>query len=47
MPDEAAVKALVVTALGAKASNVDNDVLDYVAGCLADEARRHSLWGSL
>jgi ATP-binding cassette subfamily F protein 3 len=37
MPDEAAVRASLVDALGAGASAVDGEVLDYVASCLADD----------
>jgi ATP-binding cassette subfamily F protein 3 len=39
MPDEGTVRASLVEALGAGASKVDGEVLDYVASCLADEAR--------
>jgi ATP-binding cassette subfamily F protein 3 len=37
MPDEAAVRASLVDALGAGAAAVDGEVLDYVASCLADD----------
>ena len=37
--DADAVKAALLAALGARAKAVDGEVLDYVASCLADEAR--------